>query len=128
MLKQIAILTALAGCIQAQTILADIPFDFQAGGVERAAGIYSFRYSDTILNIQSAERRVASITVAAERADRRDDSNIDVGVEFVRYGGRIFLSGGWVRQFGAYRLVAMPGGNQLRRVKRGGLVVAGWKR
>jgi len=100
MLKQFVILTlVVGGCLRAQTVIATVPFRFQAGSVERPPGEYLMTCAGRFLFVRPVSPQVAPEAVLPSFPDQRDrHASNDAAVRFVRSGDRYLLSKLWGRE------------------------------
>lgn len=124
MLKQFAIFTVLvAGCLEAETTFATIPFPFRVGRVDFPAGEYSFVCSERMLKIQPMSSRLApSVFAGIVDPPPPTKSEHEAAAEFHRYGDRYFLSKVWGgHEDPACRLVMTADEKELVRLSRANL-------
>jgi hypothetical protein len=99
-LKQLAVVTILVAfactglLAQNVAMVANIPFDFQAGNKLMPAGEYQVREQGTWVILRSADGAKSIATVLTNAASGADPS-LGARLDFNRYGGAYFLTTVW---------------------------------
>ena len=93
----VATIGAQSALAQSQSLRANVPFEFYAGGKLHPAGIYTLvQVTPTTLRLEDARGRAVFISAERESA-RMNDNNWFV---FHQYGDRSFLSGAYWSGYG----------------------------